>query len=157
MPKMSQFCVLGMTRRCVCNLSQCASTNYMCKSERQTLQDGTEVEPGCFVEELDSVTGTDSSRSGGGLQGIVTESNGRVTTARRGCIEMLSRYALPSFASTLSPVILPFELFSVRVLYPIIYDDDVGFRVCREKQRLCRNEAGDPIQCCFNEDVRFLI
>ena len=73
----------GMTRRCICNLSQCVSTNYMCKSEKRiyTNEDGstTEVDAGCFVEELPK------SQFG------VTEANGRVTSARRGCVEHLNR------------------------------------------------------------------
>ena len=89
---------LGMTRRCVCNLSQCASQNYMCKSERRVLEDGTELDAGCFIEETGVGQGYESSANSAGPQHGVSESssnsnsNGRLpSSARRGCIEMLSR------------------------------------------------------------------
>jgi len=70
-----------MTLRCVCNLSVCASSNYMCKSDRGLDSEGNEVEGGCFTEEMNHGQVQDG--------GLMAESNGRPSTARRGCIQML--------------------------------------------------------------------
>jgi len=78
------FLFLAMSVRCHCNLATCVQNNYMCKSERRLSEDGTELEAGCFVEAIETES-VDSSTNG------LAEWNGRVATARRGCIEMLSR------------------------------------------------------------------
>lgn len=63
----------------------------MCKSERRVISndDGTttEMESGCFVEELDPGTLEALNSNGVGLK----EANGKITSARRGCNEMLSK------------------------------------------------------------------
>ncbi|CAG7718935.1 unnamed protein product [Allacma fusca] len=77
----------GMSVRCHCNLASCVTNNYMCKSERRVTEDGKELEAGCFVQELENESSTQSQQHGVS----VPMWNGRVATARRGCIEMLPR------------------------------------------------------------------